>query len=104
VSDQLDRLFAALADPTRRRVVELLRDGPRRAGDLAAAVEVSAPVMSRHLRVLLEAAIVDDERSLADARVRLFFLRRESIGALQSWLDRQDSAFGDLLGPAELPS
>jgi len=104
VSDQLDRLFAALADPTRRRVVELLRDGPRRAGDLAAAVEVSAPVMSRHLRVLLEAAIVDDERSPADARVRLFFLRRESIGALQSWLDRQDSAFGDLLGPAELPS
>jgi DNA-binding transcriptional ArsR family regulator len=100
----LDRLFSALAEPTRRRVVELLRDGPRRAGHLAEASHVSAPVMSRHLRVLLEAGIVDDERSPVDARVRLFFLRKESIGALQSWLDSQEPVLADVLGPADSPT
>jgi DNA-binding transcriptional ArsR family regulator len=83
---EFDRLFGALADPTRRGVVELLRDGPRRAGDLAMVTQVSPPVMSRHLRVLLNAGLVDDERSPTDARVRLFFLRKESIATLQSWL------------------
>jgi DNA-binding transcriptional ArsR family regulator len=86
MNEELDRLFAALADPTRRNVVELLWDGPRRAGDLACVAGVSPPVMSRHLRVLLLAGIVDDERSPTDARVRLFFLRKEPIGRLQAWL------------------
>jgi DNA-binding transcriptional ArsR family regulator len=82
----------ALSDPTRRRVVHVLSDGPRRAGELAAAVGTSAPVMSRHLRVLLEAGIVRDERPLDDARTRVFWLRPESLATLRDWLDELHTA------------
>jgi DNA-binding transcriptional ArsR family regulator len=91
-------IFAALADPTRRRVVELLATGPMRAGELAAAAGVSAPLMSRHLRLLLEAGMIDDERSMADARVRLFFLDRASLGTLGEWLDQVRGIVGDREG------
>ncbi len=66
--------------------MEVLGTGARRAGELAAAAGVPAAVMSRHLRVLLAAGVVDDERSVTDARVRLFFLRREALSSLQTWL------------------
>jgi DNA-binding transcriptional ArsR family regulator len=84
----VDKVFDALADPTRRSVVELLGSGPRRAGELAAAAGTSPPTMSRHLRVLLEAGIVADERPRDDARIRVFHLRPESVIALQAWLDQ----------------
>jgi len=87
-------LLGALADPTRQQVVQLLSAGPRRAGELASASRTSAPSMSRHLRVLLEAGIVADERPPQDARARVFRLRPESIGAVQAWLD-QLQAHGD---------
>jgi DNA-binding transcriptional ArsR family regulator len=77
----------ALSDPTRRQIVALLGGGPMRAGELAAEVGMSAPAMSRHLRVLLEAAVITDERLEKDARARVFRLRPESIKAAQSWLD-----------------
>ncbi len=93
-----DRVFAALGDPARRQVVELLSAGPRRAGELAEAAGLSPPVMSKHLRVLLEAGIVDDERSPADARVRLFFLQRESLGSVQAWLDQAQASWAEQLG------
>ena len=94
----VDSVFEALADPTRRRVVELLGDGPRRAGELAAAVDASSPAMSRHLRVLLEAGIVADERVTEDARVRMFRLRPESLVALQAWLDQLKAQWDEQLG------
>jgi DNA-binding transcriptional ArsR family regulator len=81
-------LFDALADPTRRQVVQLLSEGPRRAGEIADSAGVSGPAMSRHLRVLLQAGIVADERPPGDARVRLFRLRPGSIAAVQAWLDQ----------------
>jgi DNA-binding transcriptional ArsR family regulator len=84
----VDKVFGALADPTRRSVVELLGSGPRRAGELAAAAGTSPPTMSRHLRVLLDAGIVADERPASDARARLFRVRPESMVALQAWLDQ----------------
>ena len=74
---KLDATLAALADPTRRRVVELLRERPRRAGELAEAFGVSAPAMSRHLRVLRTRGLVEEERVDEDARVRVYRLRRE---------------------------
>jgi DNA-binding transcriptional ArsR family regulator len=86
MASELAPLLTALADPTRRRVVQLLSEGPRRAGELAAASSTSAPTMSRHLRVLLEAGIVADERPADDARTRVFWLRPESITALRDWL------------------
>jgi DNA-binding transcriptional ArsR family regulator len=91
--------LTALADPTRRRVVELLREGPRRAGELAAESGTSAPAMSRHLRILLRAGIVADERPATDARTRVFWLRPESITTLREWLDELEAA-----GDAQLAS
>jgi DNA-binding transcriptional ArsR family regulator len=90
-------VFEALADPTRRRVVELLGTGPRRAGELAAAVDASSPAMSRHLRVLLEAGVVSDERVSEDARVRMFRLRPESLVGLQAWLDQLQANWDEQL-------
>src|SRR5262252_10505195 len=81
-------LFEALADPTRRRVVELLGTKPARAGELAAALGTSAPAMSKHLRHLLRAGLVTDERDTADARARVFRLRPQSVAAVQAWLDQ----------------
>lgn len=81
-------VFLALADPTRRQVVELLSGGTRRASEIAGHAGVSGPAMSRHLRVLLEAGIVADERPPGDARVRMFRLRPDSMVALQAWLDQ----------------
>ncbi len=85
-------VLTALADPTRRRVIELLSAGPRRAGELAVAAGTSAPTMSRHLRVLLGAGIVADERPVDDARTRVFWLRPESITLLRDWLDELQAA------------
>ncbi len=59
----MDLVFKALSDPTRRRVLELLRDGPMSAGDLAAAFDVSKPTMSAHFAVLREAGLVSSEKA-----------------------------------------
>lgn len=80
-------VIEALSDPTRRRIVTLLSDGPKRAGELAAEVGMSAPAVSRHLRVLLSALVITDERLASDARARVFRLRPESIRTAQAWLD-----------------
>jgi DNA-binding transcriptional ArsR family regulator len=94
----VEGVFHALADPTRRRVIELLGDRERRAGELATAAGTSAPVMSRHLRILLEAGLVADERVSGDARVRVFRLRREPVLALQAWLDQLQAHWNEQLG------
>jgi DNA-binding transcriptional ArsR family regulator len=91
---QIDTTFAALADPTRRRVVELLREGPRRAGELAARARTSPPAMSRHLRVLRTSGLVEAELSDDDARARVYRLRPDRLRAVHAWLD---SFWGDQL-------
>lgn len=90
-------VLQALADPARLGVVQLLSTGPRRAGELAAATGLSAPAMSKHLRVLLDAGVVVDERTPTDARVRIFRLRPESVVALQAWLDQLQAQWNDQL-------
>ena len=92
MTSELAPLFTALADPTRQHVLQLLSKGPRRAGELAAESGTSPPTMSRHLRVLLRAGIVADERPADDARTRIFWLRPESIAPLQDWLDELQAA------------
>jgi DNA-binding transcriptional ArsR family regulator len=79
-------------------VVELLGSGPRRAGDLAQAAGMSAPAMSRHLRVLLAAGVIVDERVPTDARLRVFRLRPESLVAMQAWLDQLQAHWSEQLG------
>jgi DNA-binding transcriptional ArsR family regulator len=95
--DELATLLQALADPARLRVVEVLSRSPRRAGDLAEEVGVPAPTMSKHLRVLLAAGIVADERGAQDARVRVFRLRRESVAAVRAWLDQVQAHWDEQL-------
>lgn len=85
----LDETLSALADPTRRGAVDLLRVRPRRAGELAAALGLSAPAMSRHLRVLRTTGLVEEARAgadVADARVRVYRLRPEPFDALRGWV------------------
>jgi DNA-binding transcriptional ArsR family regulator len=83
----LDRTFAALADPTRRGVIDRLRRRPHRAGELAEALDVSPPAMSRHLRVLRTTGLIEEDHQGEDARVRVYRLRRERFGAMRRWLD-----------------
>jgi DNA-binding transcriptional ArsR family regulator len=94
---RLDGTFSALADPTRRRVVELLRRRPHRAGELAAAFRATPPAMSRHLRVLRTRGLVEEERVEGDARVRVYRLRREPFEALQAWLRELETFWSDQL-------
>jgi DNA-binding transcriptional ArsR family regulator len=98
MQNDVAQAFAALADPIRRQVVELLGSGEHRAGELARAAGTSPPVMSRHLRVLLEAGLVADERVPDDARLRVFRLRREPMLALQAWLDQIQAHWQEQLG------
>ena len=85
---ELAGLLQALGDPVRLRVVEVLSRSPERAGDLAVAAGVPAATMSKHLRALLAAGVVSDERDARDARARVFRLRRESVVAVRAWLDQ----------------
>lgn len=96
-SKRLDDVLAALSDPTRRRVVELLGQRPHRAGELADAARTSAPAMSKHLRLLRTRGLVEEERSADDARVRVFRLRREPFSALQAWLQEVEGFWTDQL-------
>jgi DNA-binding transcriptional ArsR family regulator len=75
---------AAISDPIRRRVLELVRDRELPAGELAAAFEVSRPAVSRHLRVLREAGLVHERRQ---GRLRLYRADLEPLAELRDWLD-----------------
>lgn len=93
MSPELDATFAALADRTRRGVVELLRKQPRRASDLADALDTSRPAMSRHLRVLRASGLIettDDDSDDADARERIYQLRRAPFDQLRDWLEQTE--------------
>lgn len=84
---ELDRAFAALADPTRRTVIRLLRTEARRASDIADATGTTRPAMSKHLRVLKDAGLVEETGLEEDARVRVYQLRRKPFVQLRAWLD-----------------
>ena len=83
----LDDMFAALADPARRGVVDLLRKKPRRAGELADALSISPARMSQHLRVLRTSGLIEDDDVESDARVRLYRLRHQPFSEIRGWLD-----------------
>lgn len=82
----LDAALLALADPTRRAVVELLHTRPHRAGEIAEALGVSASALSRHLRQLRRSGLVTDDEPEEDARVRLYRLQPEGFASLQDWV------------------
>jgi len=81
----LSSQFAALADPTRCRVIELLHEHPRPVHELAAAFDISRPAISRHLRVLKDAELVQEEKQ---GRENVYSLQRQHLRPPADWLNR----------------
>ncbi len=93
----LDRTLQALAEPTRRAVVGLLRDGPQRAGEIADALAMSRQAMSRHLRVLRQAGVIHEMGAASpddDARARTYRLEAQPLADLQAWLGDVQAFWG----------
>jgi len=80
-----NQAFAALADPTRRRVMERLASGPRAVGEIADGLPVSRPAVSQHLKVLKAAGLVSDRA--AGAR-RIYAIDPDGLGPMRAWLDQ----------------
>lgn len=93
----IDRTLAALADPHRRRVVDVLSRGPRAAGDLARELELSPPAMSRHLKTLRQSGLVEESHPEFDARVRIYALRPEPMVHLLRWLEEAERLWSEQL-------
>jgi DNA-binding transcriptional ArsR family regulator len=80
-----NRVFAALHDPTRRAVLERLRDGPKPVGQIARGLPVTRPAVSQHLKVLKEAGLVHDR---SEGTRRIYQIDPKGLGALRAWLDQ----------------
>jgi DNA-binding transcriptional ArsR family regulator len=89
--------FAALAEPNRYRIVELLRSGPRAVNDIGDRLHLNQPQVSKHLRVLKEAGLVDVQPR---AQQRLYELRPQPLRRIHGWLERYrrvwDESFGQM--------
>ena len=85
VTYSAEAAFQALADPTRRAVLDLLRRGSQPAGQIARAFPVSRPAISKHLRLLLRAHLVQERR---EGRHRFYTLNPEPLKAVDSWLEQ----------------
>lgn len=94
----LDVTLAALADPVRRRVVEVLGNGPRRSGELAQLVGVSPATMSKHLRVLHQGGLVNRADDNFDTRLRIYSLRSAPMADLRRWLADAEQGWTEQLG------
>jgi len=79
----MDAVLQALADGSRRTLLEILRDHPATAGELADALPIARPGVSRHLRVLREVGLVDVRQ---EAQRRIYSLRAEPLAELDAWL------------------
>ncbi len=83
---QLNAAFAALSDASRREMLRMLLQKPRRAGELAASVDMSPQALSRHLRVLRKAGLVSEQGIEDDARVRVYSVHPAAFQPVQQWL------------------
>jgi DNA-binding transcriptional ArsR family regulator len=97
VPARLDNTLAALADPIRRRTVELLAERPRRAGELAGDLGTTPSTMSKHLRVLRQQGLVTETHPDFDARVRIYSLRSAPMTELRGWLDIAERGWAEQL-------
>ncbi len=82
------QVAAAVADPVRREILELLHSGPRSAGAIAAAFDISRPAVSRHLRVLRECGLVVAGTDAADGRGVVYRIETAPLAELDAWLAR----------------
>ena len=88
---ELNGTFSALADRKRRAVIDLLKEQPRRAGEIAVALSLTPPALSRHLRVLRRSGLIQEQGLEEDARVRIYRLRKEPFDQLRVWLGEVES-------------
>jgi DNA-binding transcriptional ArsR family regulator len=93
----LDAAFFALAAPARRDIVDALRRSPESASALAERLALARPTLSKHLRVLRDAGLIEQAKTPTDGRMRLVQLRREPFGELRKWLDEVESFWADQL-------
>ena len=94
---RIDDALAALADPARRRAVELLVQKPRHAGELARALRVSPSAMSKHLRILRDRGLVTEAHPAHDARLRIYSLRSAPMADLRAWLEVAERGWAEQL-------
>jgi DNA-binding transcriptional ArsR family regulator len=92
-NDRRDQWLAALADPTRRRIVEILGQGPKPASELHNSFGIASPAVSRHLRVLREVGLISEHRVAEDKRVRLYVLEPQPLDELSYWLEELSHAW-----------
>ena len=96
------RVFAALHDPTRRAVLERLRDGPRPVNEIARGLPVTRPADSQHLKILKEAGLVSDR---SEGTRRIYYVDPKGLGAMRAWLDQfWDSALSAFAAEVERSS
>jgi DNA-binding transcriptional ArsR family regulator len=82
----LSAAFGALSDASRRQMIRLLLQKPRRAGELAESIDMSPQALSRHLRVLRKAGLVTEHGIERDARVRIYTVHATAFQPVQDWI------------------
>jgi DNA-binding transcriptional ArsR family regulator len=96
-----EKALQCLSDPTRRRVFERLRAGPRSVGVLAKGLPVSRPAVSQHLKALKDAGLVVDR---SEGARRVYYIDPDGLGALRRWLDQfWDDALEAFKNEVEMP-
>jgi len=88
---ELSATLSALADENRRAVIDLLKEQPRRAGEIAAALSLTPPALSRHLRVLRRSGLIHQKGLEQDARVRIYHLQKKPFDQLRGWLEEVET-------------
>ncbi|MGH2681890.1 MAG: ArsR/SmtB family transcription factor [Actinomycetota bacterium] len=90
----IDRAFGALADPTRRRILTLVAERPRQAGELAQRFPMSRPAVSKHLRVLREAGLVEADKL---GRARVYRLHPKGLAEARRWMEEAGKVWDSAL-------
>ena len=83
---ELSAAFGALSDASRRQMIRLLLQKPRRAGELAECIDMSPQALSRHLRVLRKAGLISEQGIEQDARVRIYSVHATAFQPVQEWM------------------
>lgn len=95
----VDGVFSALYDPTRRAVLERVRTGPKPVGEIARGLPVTRPAVSQHLKVLKDAGLVADR---SEGTKRIYYIDPEGLGVVRAWLDQfWDSALSAFAAEVE---
>lgn len=88
---ELSAAFGALSDASRRQVIRLLLQKPRRAGELAECIDMSPQALSRHLRVLRKAGLIVEQGIERDARVRIYRVHATALQPVQDWMTQVEN-------------